>query len=155
MAVPDRPGDDSWKIVGRSIPRREDAWLLTGQGCYIDDVPEPSNTLHLGFVLSSEAHARIVLIDAEEALALPGVIDVLTGEDIARLTRPIHTGFLLEGHRDTTRDAVAREKVRFVGEAVAVVVAENPLRGRGRGGTGPRHVRSPAGRRGSRECGAR
>ena len=126
MAVPDRPGDDSWKIVGRSIPRREDAWLLTGKGCYVDDVPEPPNTLHLGFVLSSEAHARIVSIDAEEALALPGVIDVLTGEDIARLTRPIHTGFLLEGHRDTTRDAVARGKVRFVGEAVAVVVAENP-----------------------------
>ena len=126
MAVPDRPDDDSWKIVGRSIPRREDAWLLTGKGCYVDDVPEPPNTLHLGFVLSSEAHARIVSIDAEEALALPGVIDVLTGEDIARLTRPIHTGFLLEGHRDTTRDAVARGKVRFVGEAVAVVVAENP-----------------------------
>ena len=52
MDVPDRPAADSWKIVGQSVPRREDAWLLTGKGCYVDDVPEPPNTLHLGFVLS-------------------------------------------------------------------------------------------------------
>ncbi len=126
MAVQDIPSEDSWKNVGRSIPRREDAWLLTGKGCYVDDVPEPPNTLHLGFVLSPEAHARIVSIDTAEALALPGVVDVLTGDDIAELAQPIHTSFLLEGHRDTFRDAIAREKARFVGEAVAVVVAENP-----------------------------
>ena len=126
MAVQDIPSEDSWKNVGRSIPRREDAWLLTGKGRYVDDVPEPPNTLHLGFVLSPEAHARIVSIDTAEALALPGVVDVLTGDDIAELAQPIHTSFLLEGHRDTFRDAIAREKARFVGEAVAVVVAENP-----------------------------
>jgi len=126
MAVPDRPAADSWKIVGQSVPRREDAWLLTGKGCYVDDVPEPPNTLHLGFVLSPEAHARIVSIDADAARALPGVLDVLTGDDLAALAQPIRTGFLLEGHRDTSRDVIAREKVRFVGEAVAVVVAENP-----------------------------
>ena len=126
MAVPDRPAADSWKIVGQSVPRREDAWLLTGKGCYVDDVPEPPNTLHLGFVLSPEAHARIVSIDADAARALPGVLDVLTGDDLAALAQPIRTGFLLEGHKDTERDVIAREKVRFVGEAVAVVVAENP-----------------------------
>lgn len=112
--------------VGRDVPRREDEWLLRGIGRFVDDLPEPRDTLYLGFVLSSEAHARIVSIDATEAVALPGVVDVLTGDDLARLSKPLCTTIGIAGYKTTARDVIARRKVRFVGEAVAVVVAESP-----------------------------
>ncbi|MFO0997013.1 MAG: xanthine dehydrogenase family protein molybdopterin-binding subunit [Alphaproteobacteria bacterium] len=112
--------------VGQSIPRREDAWLLRGAGRFIDDVPVPSDTIHLGFVMSPTAHARIVSIDTSAARALPGVIDVLVGDDMAKLLKPIVTRIDFPGYRITERDAIARGKVRFVGEHVAVVLAESP-----------------------------
>jgi len=65
--------------VGQSVLRREDDYLLRGQGRFVDDLPTPLNTLHLAFVLSPYAHARIASIDASEALALDGVVDVFTG----------------------------------------------------------------------------
>jgi len=113
-------------FVGRPILRREDAWLLRGSGCFVDDVPLPRTALHLAFVLSAEAHARITAIDASAARALPGVVDVLTGDDLARLVTPLRTRIDAPGYRTTERDVVARDRVRFVGEAVAVVVAESP-----------------------------
>jgi aerobic carbon-monoxide dehydrogenase large subunit len=112
--------------IGRDVLRREDEWLLRGIGRFVDDLPEPRDTIYLGFVLSSEAHARIVSIDRSEALAVPGVVDVLTGEDLARLSKPLCTEIGIPGYKTNARDVIARKKVRFVGEAVAVVLAESP-----------------------------
>lgn len=55
-------GDNREAFVGRPVLRREDAWLLRGAGRYVDDVPVPSDTLYLSFVLSTEAHAKKFLI---------------------------------------------------------------------------------------------
>jgi len=111
--------------VGQSVLRREDDYLLRGQGRFIDDLPEPKSTLYLGFVMSPHAHAHIRAIDATEAKALDGVFDVLTGEDLARLTRPIVTEIEIPGYIKHGRDVLARDKVRFVGEQVAVVLAKD------------------------------
>ncbi|MDB5798255.1 MAG: hypothetical protein JWP36_2157 [Paucimonas sp.] len=117
--------NDQAKAVGQSVLRREDDYLLRGEGQYIDDIPEPKGTLYLGFVMSSQAHALIRSIDFAEALQVPGVFAVLAGDDVARLVKPMHTEIQLPGYVCADRDAVARRKVRFVGEHVAVVLAEN------------------------------
>ena len=111
--------------VGQSVLRREDDYLLRGQGRFVDDLPTPLNTLHLAFVLSPFAHARITSIDASEALALDGVVDVLTGADLATMVKPIAAQIELPGYSPNTRDVLAIDEVRFAGEAVAVVVAES------------------------------
>jgi 2-furoyl-CoA dehydrogenase large subunit len=71
---------ESW--VGRSLPRVEDAALLTGRGRYIDDLGVRPGTLHAAILRSPHAHAEIAGIDVAEALAAPGVAAVLTGADI-------------------------------------------------------------------------
>ena len=111
--------------VGQSVLRREDDYLLRGQGRFVDDLPTPLNTLHLAFVLSPYAHARIASIDASEALALDGVVDVFTGADLAAMVKPIAAQIELPGYSPNTRDVLAIDEVRFAGEAVAVVVAES------------------------------
>ncbi len=111
--------------VGQSVLRREDDYLLRGQGRFVDDLPTPLNTLHLAFVLSPYAHARIASIDASEALALDGVVDVFTGADLAAMVKPIAAQIELPGYSPNARDVLAIDEVRFAGEAVAVVVAES------------------------------
>jgi carbon-monoxide dehydrogenase large subunit len=113
------------KSVGQSVLRREDDYLLRGEGQYIDDIPEPKGVLYLGFVMSSQAHALIRSIDFADALRLPGVHAVLTGEDVAGLVKAMHTEIKLPGYICADRDAIARRKVRFVGEHVAAVLATN------------------------------
>ena len=112
-------------FIGQEMLRREDDYLLRGQGHFIDDLPTRGDTLHLGFVLSPHAHARIVAIDASAALALEGVVAVLTGEDIATMVKPIVAEIEFPGYKRHGRNVVARGEVRFVGEAVAVVVCES------------------------------
>jgi len=116
---------DRRRYVGQEILRREDDYLLRGRGRFVDDLATPQDTVHLGFVMSPHAHARIVAIDASRALAHAGVIAVYTGEDIAKLVRPIVAEIDFPGYIRHGRDAVARGEVRFVGEQVAVVVAES------------------------------
>ncbi len=111
--------------VGQAILRREDDYLLRGQGRFIDDLPTPPDTLHLGFVLSPHAHARITAIETGAALALDGVVAVLRGDDLAELVQPIVAEIEFPGYHLHGRDVIAREKVRFVGEAVAVVVTQS------------------------------
>ena len=113
------------KMVGREVLRREDEWFLRGAGRFIDDLPEPRDVIHLGLVMSAEAHARILSIDATAALALPGVIDVLVGEDFVDLVQPIGPDIEIDGYHEARRRVVAVGKVRFVGETVAVVLAES------------------------------
>ena len=112
------------RLVGKAIRRREDARFITGRGTYTDDVKLPG-THHAVFVRSPLAHARIVNIDARKATALSGVRAVFTGKDLADGgVNPIPVGWLLPGLKTTDFRAIAVDRVRHAGEAVAVVVAE-------------------------------
>lgn len=110
--------------IGRSIPRVEDAALLTGRGRFIDDVGLAPGTLHAAILRSPHAHAEIEAIDTAAALRAPGVAAVLTGEDIARLTSSMVAGV----KAPVECWPIAVDRVRYVGEPVAVVVAEDRYR---------------------------
>ena len=71
----------SW--IGKPVRRVEDARLLRGRGAFIDDHPPVANACHAAIVRSPHAHARILGYDVAEALAMPGVVGVITGEDVA------------------------------------------------------------------------
>jgi 2-furoyl-CoA dehydrogenase large subunit len=105
--------------LGRSIERVEDAALLTGRGRYIDDLGVPPGTLHAAILRSSHAHAMIRAIGTKAAAAAPGVAAVVTGVEVAALSTPLVPVLRapLEGW------PIAVERVRYVGEPVAVVVA--------------------------------
>lgn len=123
--------------IGQPVPRREDLRLIQGQGCFSNDINLPGQA-HANFVRSPHAHARIVSIDTSAALALEGVIAVLTGKDVEAdgLKSLPHRPVL--GHEAdvklTNTDGSAKfvsphlplpaDRARFVGEAVAIVVAE-------------------------------
>lgn len=121
-------------FVGRAILRREDTRLLSGQGEYIADMVLPGMG-HAVFVRSSHAHGRIRAVDLTRAAALPGVWLVLSGADLLRDLPPVQDQQLpLPGkwktsvpHKifDPRQPLLAHDKVRHVGEAVAVIVAEN------------------------------
>ncbi len=121
-------------FVGRSILRREDQRLLTGRGQFIADLALP-HMLHAVFVRSPVAHARINAVDLSRAAAAPGVAYVLSGADLARLLPPVPDTQLSLPSKWTTQvqhkfvnpqqPLLAYDKVRHVGEAVAVIVAES------------------------------
>ena len=111
--------------VGKIVLRKEDQRLLRGFGNYIDDVPEPRGTLHLAMLRSPYAHARIRSIDTSEAEALDDVVAVVTGSDIAELIPPFAADYDKPGFKVTRRPAMAIDTVRFVGDGVALVLAEN------------------------------
>lgn len=108
--------------TGQSIPRIEDEALLRGGGRYMDDLPVAPGTLHASILRSPHAHATITGIDVSRALALPGVAAVITGEDISKFTRP----FVVGVKQPMEHWSLAVERVRFVGEPVAIVCAEDP-----------------------------
>lgn len=110
--------------IGRPLPRREDRRLLTGQGRFLDDIVIPG-ALHARFVRSPHAHARILGIDAEAALALPGVAAVVTGQDLARWTSPLVLAPPIEGLHPVTMETLPTGKVRFDGDPVACVAASS------------------------------
>lgn len=107
--------------MGRSLERREDAALLVGRGRYADDFPVATGTLHAAVVRSSHAHAKIESVETARALAVPGVRRVLTGRDISALSDP----FLVALKVPIPQWALAVDRVRYVGEAVAVVLADD------------------------------
>src|SRR5262245_1020409 len=123
--------------IGKAVPRKEDLRLLTGRGRYSDDVAMPGQA-YASMVRSPHAHARIRAIDTAQARALPGVIAVLTGQDaLADGLRPIphrptpgSPPDILLKNRDGSAHPIAphaplpADRARFVGEAVAIVVAE-------------------------------
>ncbi len=116
MAVAAEP--TTW--VGRSLLRVEDEALLRGQGRFIDDLEPVPHAWHAAVVRSQLAHARVTL-DAAPALALDGVRGVLTGEDVARLSRPFPAGI----ESPVPHYAAAVGTARYVGEPLAVVVARD------------------------------
>ncbi|WP_328908551.1 xanthine dehydrogenase family protein molybdopterin-binding subunit [Streptomyces sp. NBC_00234] len=121
-------------LIGRSVPRVEDDRLLRGQGRYVDDIALPGG-VEAAFLRSPHAHARIESVDVRAALAAPGVVAVWTGEDVADLpamlnkeelrTPPGLAELLDPVVRMTPMPLLAREKVLYVGQPVAVVFAEN------------------------------
>jgi aerobic carbon-monoxide dehydrogenase large subunit len=113
-------------ILGNRVARLEDSRFLTVGGTYVEDV-ELQDAAWLTYVRSSMAHARITRIDVSEAKTAPGVLSVLTGDDLAELgLAPHSTSSLPEGMR---RPFIARDVVRFVGEAVVAIIAEDRARG--------------------------
>lgn len=116
-ASPQGPGG---RWVGRPLPRVEDAALLRGEGSFLDDLTPFPHAAHAAVVRSQLAHARIS-VDASAALALPGVVGVLTGEDVRRLSRPFPAGI----DAGVPQWAAAVEVARWAGEPVAVVVARD------------------------------
>ncbi len=117
----------SQSVIGRPVRRKEDERLLRGQACFLDDVPEPAGTLSLGFVRSPYAHALIGAINAEDALKLDGVVAVICGSDLDTiLPSPIQPDLPLPGFTLTWRDYICRDRVRYVGDIVAAVLASDP-----------------------------
>jgi carbon-monoxide dehydrogenase large subunit len=102
----------------------EDPRLITGAGTYIGDLA-PTGMLHAHFVRSPYAHARISGIDTSAAVAMPGVVAVYTGADINSRLNALPGASGIEGANNPSRTALADGTVRFVGEAIAVVVAES------------------------------
>jgi carbon-monoxide dehydrogenase large subunit len=116
--------------IGASVLRKEDKRFITGKGRYVDDVKLVGMT-YAHFVRSPHAHAKVKSIDSSEAMKKPGVIAVLTGSELVA----DKIGNLICGWAITSKDgtpmkmgawpAMAPETVRFVGQAVAVVIAES------------------------------
>jgi 2-furoyl-CoA dehydrogenase large subunit len=106
--------------TGQSLPRVEDAALLSGHGRFIDDLAVRPGTLHAAILRSSHAHADVLDIDVKAAAALPGVVAVITGKDVAALTTPMVAGLKLA----TENWPIALDRVRYVGEPIAIAVAE-------------------------------
>ena len=121
-------------FIGKSVLRREDQRLLLGQGQYIADFTLPG-MLHVAFVRSTVAHARIKSIDLSRAAAAPGVHFAMSGLDLVKELPPVQDQQLPLPHKwrttiphkifDPRQPLLAWDKVRHVGEAVAVIVAEN------------------------------
>lgn len=113
-----------FRYLNRPTRRTEDRRLVTGRGRYVDDVAIPG-ALHACFVRSPHAHARIVSIDASDALALHGVVAVVTGRDLAQWTTPLRMAPPIEGLVPVEIETLPTAVARFQGDPVACVVARD------------------------------
>jgi aerobic carbon-monoxide dehydrogenase large subunit len=112
------------RYVGARVQRVEDRRLLTGEGCFVDDV-SVAGVLHAAFVRSPYPHAGIRSIDVAAARALPGVHLVLTGADLKHRTHPFFGPLAVPGLYNPSYGALATGRVRHVGDPVAIVVADS------------------------------
>ena len=112
--------------VGRPMPGRTGTRLVRGRGAFVDDVRLPG-TCHVVVVRSPHAHARVLGVDTGRALAVDGVVAVATGQEVRAATNPIPEGWdtSVIGAKRVDWYALAADRVRYVGEAVAAVVAED------------------------------
>ncbi len=117
----DRPNS----YLGRSVPRPNATRLLQGRGVFVDDLTAP-RMLHVAFVRSPHAHARIGAIETSAAATSPGVVRVVTGRELARHTTP-WVGVLthLKGMKSAPQPALAVERACWQGEAAVAVIAES------------------------------
>src|SRR4051794_8747086 len=113
------------KWIGAPVPRREDLPLTTGAGKYMDDIDLPG-MLHMVVLRSPHAHARVVSIDSSAALSHPGVRAVFTAKDLEGIVQPLPVLWSPQGTKPFAIRAMASEKVRYVGEPVAILIAESP-----------------------------
>jgi len=107
--------------LGRPLARVEDVDLLCGRGRFSDDLPVRTGTLHAAILRSPHAHAELLSVDAEAASAILGVVTVVTGDDAKRWTRP----FTAAVKAPVEHWCLAVDRVRYVGEPVAVVLARD------------------------------
>jgi carbon-monoxide dehydrogenase large subunit len=110
-------------MIGASIPRREDERLLTGRGRYLDDLEIPA--LAAAFLRSPHAHAKISGIDLTAAREAPGVVAVFSGKDLMEIQKPLAPKVLHPELDDRPRFPMPPDEVHYVGEPVAIVIAEN------------------------------
>ena len=112
---------------GQSLKRFEDLPLLTGRGSFVDDMKLPG-MVYTVVLRSPHAHARIVSVDPAPALALPGVVAVVTASDLEDAVHfaPTRRGPDEPDHRMPDHPILAGDRVCYVGQAVAVVAADTP-----------------------------
>src|SRR4051812_10201762 len=115
--------EQSTPYVGRSLRRREDLKFLTGRGRYVDDIALPG-MLYLAILRSPHAHARITGVDLSAAHAADGVRLAFAGADLTGKVGNIKPNWVIPGTVVPDRPVMAVDRVRFVGECVALVVAE-------------------------------
>src|SRR4051812_43243898 len=122
---PTPPPSRERRVLGHSVPRIEDLPLVTGQGRFAGDINFP-HQLHMRMVRSGKAHGRIVSVDASAARTLPGVVAVWTNDEIADLS-PIdfRADKNAEGIREFRQPALARTFVRYIGDPIAAIFAED------------------------------
>jgi aerobic carbon-monoxide dehydrogenase large subunit len=114
-------------MIGASIKRREDPRLITGQATYVDDI-KLNGMLHMTVLRSPYGHARITKIETEEARKHPGVVAIYTAEDLKGKVGDMPIGVLLPPHIEKgmgRRGPLAEGKVRYYGDPVAVVIAQD------------------------------
>jgi carbon-monoxide dehydrogenase large subunit len=109
------------KYVGKRIKRTEDPRLIKGLAHYVDDIRLP-DTLHVAFVRSMYAHARITSIDTSEAASIPGIVAIYTGKDIAEKIGPVPCAAALPDLKVPDYRVLATDKLLFVGHPIAAVV---------------------------------
>jgi len=113
----------STRYLGKAVPRVEDPALASGKGCYLDDIRVPG-TVHVAFVRSDHAHARLKRIDLSAAAAVPGVVAVFDAQSLGVAGRAVPqlapSPLLIQ---DRTQHVLASEAVHYVGEAIAMVMA--------------------------------
>src|SRR5689334_17435546 len=122
-------GANETNFIGQSIRRKEDVRFLTGAGQYTDDVNPPHHT-HAYFLRSPHAHAKIGRIDTSKAKNAPGVVAIYTGADLTGVNG-LPCGWLITGTdgqpmKEPPHPVLAQGKVRYVGDGVALVIAETP-----------------------------
>ena len=126
MSAPTAPTTEApptTRWTGQSLPRKEDARLLKGQGAFVDD--EGMHRMgYASFVRSPYGHARVVSVDTSKAEQLPGVIATLTGDEVRTLTQPLFQFAPREGGEQIEEYLLAVDKVRYQGDPVAIVLAE-------------------------------
>jgi len=110
------------RYIGKPLKRKEDPRLIQGISHYVDDL-QMAGMHYAGIVRSPHAHARIRSVDTSKAQAAPGVVLVLTGADLKGLIGPVPCAAQLPEMKMALRPVLAHDRVRFVGEGVAVVVA--------------------------------
>ncbi|MGH8057461.1 MAG: xanthine dehydrogenase family protein molybdopterin-binding subunit, partial [Candidatus Entotheonellia bacterium] len=110
-------------LIGASVRRVEDPVLVTGKGCYVDDIQLPG-TLHMAFLRSPYPHAKILSMNASAAKAMPGVVAVVTGDDLSEhLHVPIVP--IVPGMKVPPHPLLARDAVHAAGVPLAAVVAHS------------------------------
>jgi carbon-monoxide dehydrogenase large subunit len=110
------------RFIGQSVQRVEDDRVLTGRGRYVQDI-ELRGLAHAVFVRSPLASGRVMGVDADHARSLPGVIAVLTARDLEDCASPMQIGVELPGYLRPAFTALASDRVRYVGDPVALVLA--------------------------------
>jgi len=109
--------------IGARVKRGDDPRLLTGRGRYVDDLTLP-RMVHVAFVRSVHAHARLARVGVDAARRVPGVVGVLSGDAVARLCKP-YRGILFhyKGMKTGAMLPLAAERVRYVGEPIVAIAA--------------------------------